>query len=269
MSHTFPIVFVKLGGSLITNKSSVSEVKRPLIRQLGREIEKALTKRKNLRIVLSHGQGSFAHIPAKKYGTANGFTHEFGRLGACITANVAAEMNRIVVSELLSIGLPVATVAPSSIFTAKNRRPHENFIGTIETLLANRILSVLYGDVIWDNKKGCCIYSGEAGTGIVAALLKKKKYHIENMIQCGKEDGVYEWDTKKLIPHINRKNFQHIKQNIRGSESIDVTGGMLHKVEESLKLAHYGINTIILNGQKKNLLYRAILGEKVSGTKIS
>jgi hypothetical protein len=47
----------------------------------------------------------------------------------------------------------------------------------------------------------------------------------------------------------------------------DVTGGVLHKVKESLYLTKYEIKSFIINGTgKKNLLKKALLGEKVLGT---
>jgi isopentenyl phosphate kinase len=43
----------------------------------------------------------------------------------------------------------------------------------------------------------------------------------------------------------------------------------MHKVEESLELAKKGISSLIISGiSEKNLLKKALLGKKVTGTSI-
>ena len=76
-----------------------------------------------------------------------------GRFGACITSDIAAKLNRIVIQELISAGLPVTFIPPSSIFIAKNGKPLKTFIEPILILLEKGIIPVLYGDVIWDTKR--------------------------------------------------------------------------------------------------------------------
>lgn len=263
------LILLKLGGSLITDKKKLFTARPEVVQKLGKEIKKSLLVNKELQIVLTHGGGSFPHVPAKKYGTADGFNDDYGKMGACITADAAAEINRLVIKELLKINLPVATIAPSSIFSAEKGKLKKNYFDSIEVLLNKEIIPVLYGDVIWDAEKGCCIFSGEVSLGIVAKYLLKKGYLIKKIIQAGIEDGVYEWDSKKVIRKITPENFNRLKKEIRGSAAVDVTGGMLHKVEEGLKMAKMGIETVIINGNIKNLLYNTLIGKKVKGTVIS
>ena len=98
-------------------------------------------------------QWLFWSYSGKKYGTADGFQNRRGRFGACITSDIAAKLNRIVIQELISAGLPVTFIPPSSIFIAKNGKPLKTFIEPILILLEKGIIPVLYGDVIWDTKK--------------------------------------------------------------------------------------------------------------------
>jgi len=48
----------------------------------------------------------------------------------------------------------------------------------------------------------------------------------------------------------------------------DVTGGMLHKIEDALIMASLGTETLLINGNRKNELTNALLGKKVEGTLI-
>lgn len=262
------IILIKLGGSLITDKSRPLTSRPDIIRRLGLEIKSALSIKKNLRIILSHGSGSFGHIPAKKYGTADGFKNQRGRLGACITSDIAARLNRIIIQELISTGLPVAFIPPSSIMIAADGKLLKIFIEPILVLLGKGIIPVLYGDVIWDTKKGSTIFSGETCLKIVAHELIKRGWRITRDIQLGIEKGVL--DKKgKVIPHITSVKFTKLHPVIGGSANQDVTGGMWHKVQESLKMAKSGIETLIASGEIKGLAYKAIIEKKINGTKIS
>lgn len=262
------IILIKLGGSLITDKSRPLTPRPDVIRRLGLEIKSSLSIKKNIKIILSHGSGSFGHIPAKKYGTADGFNNSRERLGACITSDIAARLNRIVIKELINAGLPAASVAPSSMLTAKNGDPLNIFIDPILILLDKGLIPVLYGDVIWDTKKGSSIFSGETCLKIVAHELIKRGWRITRDIQLGIEKGVL--DKKgKVIPHITSVKFTKLHPVIGGSANQDVTGGMWHKVQESLKMAKSGIETLIASGEIKGLAYKAIIEKKINGTKIS
>ena len=253
---------------MITDKSRPMTTRPDIIRRLGTEIKSALSKKKNIQIILSHGSGSFGHIPAKKYGTAGGFTNQRGRLGACITNDIAAKLNRIVIQELISAGLPVAFIPPSSIFIAENGKPIKIFINPVLALLDKGIIPVLYGDVIWDTKRGSSIFSGETCLKIISSKLIRRNWKVAHDIQLGIEKGVLD-KNGKIIPLITSEKFKKFHRGIGGSANQDVTGGMWHKVQESLEMAKSGIKTLIACGEIKGLAYKAITGKKVSGTIIS
>lgn len=99
----------------------------------------------------------------------------------------------------------------------------------------------------------------------LALKLRLKSYLIEKIILAGITDGVY--DSKgKTIKKLTPEKFRKLKQDIGVSDGIDVTGGMIHKVGEAVKLAEKGIETLIINGRIPGNLEKAILGEKVGGT---
>lgn len=265
------LILVKLGGSLITDKTKPYTARLGVIRRLGREVKKALLKEKDksLKLVLFHGAGSFAHVSAAKYKTAGGFSDDRGRLGACLVHHDAARINQIVIKNLLGAGLPVAMVAPSTLFVTKDQVPvGMKSMEPVLTLLQIGITPVLYGDVIWDQKRGACIYSGEKSLSLVAGYLKKDGWRVKQAIQVGIEDGVYQADKGKAMPLITTQDFDRISLSLQGSHGTDVTGGMRHKVEEALRLAQKGIETLIINGKKKGNLEKAILGRPIKGTRI-
>ena len=88
------------------------------------------------------------------------------------------------------------------------------------------------------------------------------------MIYCSDVDGVYN-SAGEAVKKITPENFTKVKKDILGASTTDVTGGMIHKVEEALAIAKkYKIPTLIINGNISGNLYRAIMGTKVEGTEI-
>ena len=256
------LIFVKLGGGLITDKSNPYTVKTKVIKRLSEEI-KEVRKDKKTNLLIGHGGGSFPHTSAKKYKTAQGFINKQSEYGFCVVQNDAAKLNRIIINSLIKTGEKAFSISPSSCCLAQNSRVKEFYLKTINKLLEYNILPVIYGDAVIDIKKGCSILSTEELFVYLAKKLKPKK-----IIIADKVDGVYTADPFKnkkaeLIPEINKTNWSKIKKYLEGSNGIDVTGGMIHKVEKSIELAKLGFEVNIINGKKPNYFKKALLEERL------
>jgi len=260
-----PIILIKIGGSLITDKSKPYTLKGKALHIICEEIKKAQGLDKQL--IIGHGGGSFAHVPAKKHQTQKGTEGDESMEGIAEVANDAAKLNRIVINKMLEVGINALSICPSSIMVSENKQLKEIFSESIEMSLGKNLLPVLYGDQILDAKTGGTIFSTEKVLGYVALHLKEKGYQIERIIHCGKTNGVYNEDGK-TVEVINTDNFKQYEDFLDGSSGVDVTGGMIHKVEETLKLAQKGIPGLIIDGIEHGSLSSAIKGEPVVGTKI-
>ena len=84
------LTFVKLGGSLITDKSGKTAFRAEMMDQLAGEIAAALTDMPDSQFLLGHGSGSFGHVPAKEHGTAAGVQTPQQWRGFAEVATVAA-----------------------------------------------------------------------------------------------------------------------------------------------------------------------------------
>ena len=60
------LVFLKLGGSLITDKNTPRTARIEVLQRVGIEIKSALEQDSSLQILLGHGSGSFGHFSGKK-----------------------------------------------------------------------------------------------------------------------------------------------------------------------------------------------------------
>lgn len=262
------LLLIKLGGSVITDKRTPNSIQFKSITRLCREISRAWKSiGKNTDIIICSGGGSVSHPLAAKYKLQNGFSNQRGKLGLSLTSDAEIRMNRVIVSSLLKFNLPVFSFAPASFIIAENGKIQDFFINSVKTALDLGLIPVMYGDMILDKKLGCIAFSSEALLGLIVANLRSFYKDIK-IVSCGITDGVYD-QKGKTIPEITKENFTSVKEFISGSAGIDVTGGMLHKVEESLKIAEkFGIQTIIINGITPGSLAKAVLGRKIKSTVI-
>lgn len=263
---TNSIILIKIGGSLITDKNKPYSVRKKALSIISKEIKKAqLESGKTL--IVGHGGGSFPHVPAKKYQTHLGIQNEASYRGIAEVAMAASQLNQIVLEQLLSDEVNALTFPPHTFILSDNHEPVFAWTEGIEQALKQQQLPLVYGDQMLDKTVGCTIFSTETVLGFLGLQLKQKGYQIERIIHCGQTNGVYDLDGR-TIPLISESNFTACKEAIGGSGGTDVTGGMIHKVEETLQLAKQGIPGLIIDGIEHGSLSEAIAGREVLGTRI-
>lgn len=265
------IILVKLGGSVITHKDQDMSVRREVLTRLVGEVAESIPelKQDDIKLIIGHGQGSFAHIPAKKYRTIEGFINEESPFGMAMTQHSAANLNRIVVGEFLNQGLPAVSAPMSGNVVTKDG----DFLSwngdVLLEYLEKNMLPVTGGDVLVDEAKGCTIWSTEKVFEFLANWLPENSSHkILKIIHVTQVDGVLDAEGK-TVPEISMKNKDEVKKLMTETQGTDVTGGMWHKIEESLELAKNGINSVIISGLEPNNLKKALLSRAVKGTRIS
>lgn len=262
------LILVKLGGSLITDKTKPFTAKSEIIADLTRQIKEVLDEDKNLSLIIGNGGGSFPHYPAVKYQMNDGIKNEEQKYGFCAVQDAAAQLNRIIVSQLLKAGVNACSINPSSMIVAEEGKIKEFFVKPIIEMVNLGIIPVLYGDIVVDNKLGAKIFSTEQLLAELALRFQKSKIKVDMVIHNGSTKGVLDRNGS-LIKLINKKNFKTFEKIFYQTKGYDVTGGMFHKVKECLNLSRHKIKSLIINGtSRKNLLKEAILGKKVEGTVI-
>jgi isopentenyl phosphate kinase len=262
------LTLIKLGGSIITNKEVPMMVRADVLKQLVTEIVRAQHQTGGLYIV-GHGQGSFAHAPALRYKTMDGFINEDSRMGMAVTQDSAAQLNRIVVQEFLAHSIPaVSFYFSNSMVTDSDKAKH--WCGDVlEEYLAKGMVPITGGDVLVDSTKGCTIWSTEKILGYIAEhFIDSDKYSIQKIIHVTEVAGVLD-ASGAVIPHITEENIREVEKLIGVTKGFDVTGGMAHKIEESMKLAAAGMQVGIISGLKKDALFHSLIGDTVVGTAIT
>ncbi|MGV8025071.1 MAG: isopentenyl phosphate kinase [Anaerolineaceae bacterium] len=256
------LIFVKLGGSLITHKNQVCSARRPEISRLVQEIKQAQLNDPELRIILGHGSGSFGHPPAKKYQTRLGVQSEKDWHGFIEVRQQADALHRIVMDELWKAGLDAISFPPSAAATTHNHTEIQWDIEPIKNALNHELLPVVFGDVVFDSQIGGTILSTEEILAYLCLHLP-----IEKALIASIEKGVWKHaeDTENIFPILTPAEFHEHETSIGNSHAPDVTGGMRSKVEIlfSIIKKHPSIQVSIFCGTEKGNLLKALGGVKI------
>ena len=269
------LVFLKLGGSLITDKTKPYTAHLNKLADLSTQIAQTLQTRPDLLLVLGHGSGSFGHASAKKYGTRDGvsassehppFSSNMGDeqywKGFAEVWYQASALNRIVVQALHEAGVPVMTVSPAASVWSENGRVAEWDLSRIEYALEKGIMPLVQGDVIFDRVKGGTILSTEELFEHLARELCPQR-----ILLAGLEEGVWaDFPARRhRVEKVTRESFDSIRQSTGEAAGTDVTGGMRSKVRQMLELAEAvpGLRIQIFSGNIPGNLEKALLGERL------
>jgi len=261
------LTFLKLGGSLITDKDQASTARHDVIERLANEITAARLENPQLRLILGHGSGSFGHVAASKHGTRAGVHSNEEWAGFADVWLAASALNRIMVEAFHAVGLPALSFSALSAVTAANGQVKDWDITPIQQALDHGLVPLVYGDVVFDAQRGGTILSTE---DLFAHLARQ--LHPQRILLAGLEAGVwadYPANTQ-LLEHITAANLPQWEAALQESASTDVTGGMSAKVREMVALLKEVPNceARIFSGQDPGSVRAALAGESL-GTALS
>lgn len=268
------LVFLKLGGSLITDKDKPYTPRLEKLKELADEIASSWTSDRHL--VLGHGSGSFGHAAAQQYGTREGAPTPLAPAGHSQGGNYwhgfaevwyqASRLNRFVMEALHAAGLPAVALAPVSAVTARNFRVSRWDLTPLRAALEAELLPVIYGDVIFDEARGGTILSTEDLFAHLARELRPNR-----ILLAGLEAGVWEDfpARTRLVSRIGLQSYETMRAGIGASSSVDVTGGMSAKVGQMFDLIREtpGLTARIFSAEESGNLARALAGAAV-GTEL-
>lgn len=255
------LVFLKLGGSLITDKRTPQTPRHGVLRRLGREIRQALDYSAGLQLLLGHGSGSFGHPTAERYRIQEGLAGSDDWWGYAETAAVAARLNRLVSETLLAQGIPALPLQPSASALCHDGRLVHLDVAPLQEALQRGLVPVVYGDVSFDRVKGSAVISTEEIFAYLAPYLQPSRVILATQV-----DGVFTADPlraagTRLLPEISASAFGELEPMLAASADTDVTGGMLSKVLAMCRLiqSQPELTVRIISGEKTGSIKKALL----------
>lgn len=255
------IDFLKLGGSLITDKDTPLTARRETIQRLAAEIRQAQREQPDLKLVIGHGSGSFGHHTASQFGTRQGVYTPEEWQGFVEVWHHARMLNHIMLDAFYQAGIPAMAFPPSAILFSRERKPASLQAEPLMAALRAGLTPIVAGDVVFDAEIGGTIFSTEDVFNALATSI-----HPDWVFLCGKDEGVYEDypACTHFVPRITPATYPRFRQVLSSSASIDVTGGMRDKVESMLELVRHYPETkvLIFSGEHPGALFRTLSGEQ-------
>jgi len=267
------LVFIKLGGSLLTDKTRPRALRGDVLQRLAAEIAAALNQEPNLRLVIGHGSGSFGHVTAQQYGTRAGVRSPLEWRGYAEVARVAAELNRLVVDALWEAGVPALRIQPSASARCRDGELLALDERPLTIALRNGLAPVIHGDVALDDVLGGTIISTEEIFRWLAPRLQPQR-----VILVGEVAGVLTADPSsgvagEVFAEITPAMLPQLAEALGGSRGVDVTGGMVAKVAEMVSLVQSTLSlgcVQVISGLTPGLVRRVLVDSAArTGTRIA
>ncbi len=263
MKNQKPLIILKIGGSVITDRNHESpRFRTKIFKRIASEIAEAY-RSNNFQLLLIHGAGSFGHPIVKKTGINQGLKEAADLIAFGETQRLQTILNSNVVRHLLEEGLPafpfqssVSAIMKAGHFVSMDTK-------ALKGLLNLGMVPVLNGVPAYDLQQGCSILSGDQLAGYLYTQFSAKMVlHGTNV------KGVYSADPFKdpgahFLSKVDLKNLPH---GISGSSVTDVTGGMQKKIEELLTV---GAGGQIFDATAAGNVLRVLSGETVGTTILS
>lgn len=290
------LVFLKLGGSLITNKRQAEMPRLDVIERLAKEIATARCNNPELKVLIGNGAGSFGHVPARKYRTRDGVATTEEWFGYAETADAAARLNRLIIAALLQAGVPAWTLQPSAMVACTDGKISTGSAQPVARALLNGLVPVVHGDVALDSIRGGTIISTEeifewlarelplslAATDLAVnntvanEPIAVNEHRLQRLILAGEVEGIYTADpllepNAELIPSITPETLSDVIGSLGDSHGVDVTGGMIAKVQQAFEMIAQtpGMEVTICSGLIEGNILRALEYECSSGVDVS
>jgi isopentenyl phosphate kinase len=249
---------VKLGGSVITDKTEYRAFRADIAARLAQEIA-----RSGEQVIIVHGAGSFGHVLAEKFKLHQGYTDPAQLQGLAKVVQDVRELNLRVIEALNGSGLSTFPIPPSSIGELDEGKLVRLKTDVFDRSLKLGLTPVTFGDVVLDRSRGFGICSGDK---IIEWLAKEMR--PSRIIFCTDVDGVYTTDPAvdpdaKLLERVDGGILNSLP---RIQRCADVTGSIFGKIESMLRISRYSGECLVINGLVPGRLEDALRGEKVIGS---
>ncbi|HUR60871.1 MAG TPA: isopentenyl phosphate kinase [Candidatus Thermoplasmatota archaeon] len=251
-------VLVKVGGSLLTDKSRDMTLREEVAQRVIAEASQARRP-----TVLLHGAGSFGHPFVKKFGIGTAPFDGAKHVGVSQTLAGVAYLAAEVLGLANEAGLRCVPV-PLHLETTKRGALAKSVADEVQSLLDDGFTPVLHGTLVRDDEVGWRVLSADDILAQLSARLKPA-----TCIFATDVDGLYERDPKQfpnaqLVPVVRGKGPVLAAS---GGAGHDVTGRMERKLAHAREAARHA-PTSIVNGLAPGRLMAAMQGRPVVCTRI-
>jgi len=267
------IYILKIGGSVATEKSQEKLfLKRSLLKKIAKSFKKWKEENPDIRLILIHGAGGPGHHLAKKYGLAAGTGSNPEKIRGSLLSRAANQnLDLEIFNIFLRAGLRAVPIHTGSVIVQKDKKISSFNTAGIEHAFRNKCIPMLYGEMVFDEKLGMSICSGDASAAFLAKRFKAKKVFFAT-----DTDGLFDKDphlhkNAKLIKKISLKDILSSDNILLGkSHNKDATDGLRGKIMSFKNFFSVPSleEIIIFNGTRSGNYKKILDGNRSSSTQI-
>ena len=252
-------VFIKLGGSLITDKAVPKHAHVNRIKALAKEIATLYASYPRTVFFIGNGAGSYGHyaVHETKWREKKNDPMRIAKI-----RQVTTELHYMIRDALIDAGVPALSFAATS-FSGRYKGQPKAWLESMFSYATHGSVPLVFGDMVYDDIDGSYVLSTEEILETIAKAWTKEGNTIDTFIYCTSVDGVLD-ANHKAIPTINAASKI---TSIGATHGFDVTGGMAQKITAGRQALAYTQYVYILNGTKPGSITKAMQHEAV-GTRI-
>ncbi len=252
------LLFVKLGGSLITDKAMAETVRAVVLGRLCRELATFLgDASRETAVVVGHGSGSFGHMAARGTPLAEsdgtGAPSPALRDAAAATQLAAGRLHLLVREALVVAGVPAFSVSPSAATVAG--ADGDDFVGVRALLgaVSAGMVPVVHGDVVATRAGGLRILSTEDVFLALCAALEEHALQPVGVLWLGETPGLHDADGARV------ERMERLEDVALGApRGVDVTGGVALRARTVLAFRERGVGSLLADGRTPGRLVEGL-----------
>ncbi|MDP6871602.1 MAG: isopentenyl phosphate kinase [Candidatus Thalassarchaeaceae archaeon] len=259
-------IVIKMGGGLITDKSSHKSVKLDVIDSMAAMTAELIVH--GHRVILVHGAGSFGHLTAKKWGLSGGLDSEIAEGQREAVEQVRedmVELNRHVTNSLNRIGVECISLPPSR--WANGTGP--SFKGNLEAFRKSpqEVVMVTFGDVVdTDDSSEFGILSGD---DLMARLSIEIPNVTHSIFLLGDSPGMLDRPPSKAGANLLEVWSPSVETETYHNAIEDVTGGIELKSRRAAQIALHVPNVWFIDGREPDRVIELLVDDVLPiGTRI-
>ncbi len=265
------LTILKLGGSLLTDKTKPYTYREEVLKSVAREIRECLDEGLIQSLILIHGVGSYGHPPVLEHKLHKGFLGPEQLMPLSRTQREVADFRHIIWDELQKAEIPVCLMFSSSMITSVKMKMTSYFFESLKGFADVGMVPLTGGDILVDSAMGWSVGSGDQMAVIIAKELGAKR-----LIFASDVAGIYEADPKvtlnpPLIERVNLDEIDMVLERMGSSGVVDASGAMKGKltaIAPAKPLIEKGLEVTLISMMEYGNLKGILKGEETPSTQI-
>jgi isopentenyl phosphate kinase len=268
---TKELTIIKLGGSLLTDKTKPYTYREKVLQSVVREIGECFDEGLIESLILLHGVGSYGHPIVLEHKIHKGFLGPDQLLPLSWAQESVATLRHIIVKELQKAKIPVCLMYPSSMIISKKMKMTDYFLDPLKGFAEVGMVPLLGGDILIDTVMGWSVGSGDQ-----LAVILCEEMGAKRLIFASDVPGIYDADPKlnedaSPIDIVNLNDLDATLKRMGASGVEDASGAMKGKLQSIVPAKHLiekGLEVGLLSMMEYGTLKAFLRNEECQCTRV-